>query len=99
VDAARAVRDMEQERVQGKALAGKDSPQASFFWLVRGHDDDELEASEHIELVDDESGPFLSCKTHIVALKPVVNEQGQQGIIIYVDDQTRPMILGTFPYL
>jgi len=98
--------DMGLGKALGKALTARRktvspviaSNGMTFFWAVRNRNDEDLDASKHVDLVQEEGGAFLSCKTSVAVLRPVMNEQGQPGIIIYVDDQKSPMVLGTVPY-
>ena len=108
MDAAKGAKVMGLGKALAKVLAAKRRAIApatgsgkvsfAFSWVVRNHENENLDASEHVELVEGPGGAFLSCKTEVLALAPMLNEQGQLGLIIYVDDRKSPMVLGTVPY-
>ena len=81
-----------------KALAEVRNAGESFFWLVRNSQGENLKADKHVSLMEVENKLFLACKTKIIALRPVMNEKGQPGVVVFVEDKKGPFVTGTVSF-
>lgn len=93
---------MAQEREPVVGQAGKDDlKDKGFFWLVQNSKGEILDTSrsrEYVELVKNKGVEVLMCKTEVVGLRPIWNEEGKPGVIIYVGDGKAPAVTGTVRY-
>lgn len=93
---------MGQEREPVVEQDVRDDPKGKgFFWLVqndKGEILDTNEKREHIEVVKNKDVEVLICKTEVTGFRPVWDEDGKPGIIVYVKDRKAPAITGTVLY-
>lgn len=75
-----------------------DKDQETLFWVVRNEDEETLSIQDHVNLIERGGESFLECKSKVVGLRAVQDEKGSPGVIIYVEDRKKPMILGTVYY-
>ena len=75
-----------------------DKDQETLFWVVRNEDEKTLNIQDHVNLIEKGGESFLECKSKVVGLRAVQDEKGAPGVIIYVEDKKKPMILGTVYY-